>query len=207
VNWCHNLVARTFIRFVHLKTDIRGRPEILARGMNRRRVAEAANILADGFRREGSRRLVQPAKEISQIVLRIEPTEMFWEGRRLDQQEPPHVLRRKLLISLSGMVDVPIKAARVESLSISRRFMVVVEFCSRTKHLSGPEKPDPQLFAHSGYIAMWKKGRGFFEYAPLEHRKSPSRGSACFGHAKLPKLLEEEDAAVLCDGLACFRQS
>jgi hypothetical protein len=101
VNWCHNLVVRTFIRLVYLKTDIRGRPEILARGVNRRRVAEAANILADGLRHEGSRRLVQPAKEISQIVLRIELNKMFWEGRRLDQEEPSRVLRRKLLISLS----------------------------------------------------------------------------------------------------------
>jgi Potassium-transporting ATPase A subunit len=27
--------------------------------------------------------------------------EMFWQGRRLDKEEPPHVLRRKLLIGLS----------------------------------------------------------------------------------------------------------
>jgi hypothetical protein len=36
-----------------------------------------------------------------QIVLRIEPNEMFWQGRRLNKEEPPHVLRRKLLIGLS----------------------------------------------------------------------------------------------------------
>src|SRR6202007_694301 len=75
--------------------------EILARGMNRRRAAGAATIFAHCFRREGSWRLVQPAKDFIQIVLRIESNEMFWEGCRLDQEEPPHVLRRKLLIGLS----------------------------------------------------------------------------------------------------------
>src|SRR6267378_5908077 len=69
--------------------------------MNRRRAAEAATIFAHRFRRESSRRLVQPAKDYFQKVLRIEPNEMFWQGRRLDEEEPPHVLRRKLLIGLS----------------------------------------------------------------------------------------------------------
>src|ERR1700674_5823855 len=39
--------------------------------------------------------------------------------------------------ALSGMADVPIKAASAESLSISRRFIVVAEFRSRMKHLPG----------------------------------------------------------------------
>src|SRR5258708_3966058 len=69
--------------------------------MNRRRAAEAATIFAHRFRRESSRRLVQPAKDYFQIVLRIEPNEMFWQGHRLDKEERPHVLRRKLLIGLS----------------------------------------------------------------------------------------------------------
>src|SRR6202047_120357 len=68
--------------------------------INRRGAAEAPNILAHCFRGEGSGRLVQPAKDYFQIVLRIEPNEMFWQGRRLDKEEP-HVLRRKLLIGLS----------------------------------------------------------------------------------------------------------
>jgi hypothetical protein len=97
----HDLIARTVIRFVHLETDTGRRSEILARGMNRRRAAEAATILAYYFGREGSRRLVQHAKVIFQIVLRIEPNEMFWERRRLDKEEPPHVFCRKLLIGLS----------------------------------------------------------------------------------------------------------
>src|ERR1700722_4684458 len=80
VNRCHDLLARAVIRFVHLKIDVRSRPEILACGMNRRRAAEAPNIFAHRFRREGSRRLVQSAEGISQIVLRIEPNEMFWHG-------------------------------------------------------------------------------------------------------------------------------
>jgi hypothetical protein len=61
VNRCDDLVTRTVIRVVHLKIDIRRCSEILARGMNRRRAAEAAKILAQCFRRDGSRRLVQHA--------------------------------------------------------------------------------------------------------------------------------------------------
>src|SRR6267378_1054690 len=67
------LVTRPVICFVHLKIDISSRSEILARGMNRGRGAEAAPILAHCFRREGSGRLVQHAKHFSEIVLRIEP--------------------------------------------------------------------------------------------------------------------------------------
>jgi hypothetical protein len=48
--------------------------------MNRRGAAEALNILAHCFRGEGSGRLVQRAKDYLQIVLRIEPNEMFWQG-------------------------------------------------------------------------------------------------------------------------------
>jgi hypothetical protein len=101
VNRCHDLVARVVIRFVHLKADICRRSKILAPAMNRRRAAEAAAILAQCFTRDGSRCLVQPAKHYFQIVLRVEPNEMFWQGRRLDKEEPPHVLRRKLLVGLS----------------------------------------------------------------------------------------------------------
>src|SRR4051812_27299687 len=32
------------------------------------------------------------------------------------------------------MADMPVKAASNESLSVSRRFMVIAEFCSRIKH-------------------------------------------------------------------------
>jgi len=101
VNRCYDLVARTVIRPIHLKADIRGRSHILAPAVNRRRAAEAAAILAQRFRRDGSRRLVQTAKDCLQIVLRIEPNEMFWQGSRLDQEEPPHILRGKLLIGSS----------------------------------------------------------------------------------------------------------
>ena len=68
--------------------------------MNGGRAAEAATILAHCFRGEGSRRFVQPAKDFFQVVLGIEPNEMFWQGGSLDKEEPPHVPRRKLLISL-----------------------------------------------------------------------------------------------------------
>src|SRR5580692_2832874 len=34
------------------------------------------------------------------------------------------------------MADVPVKAATNESLSVSRRFMVIAECCSRMKHLT-----------------------------------------------------------------------
>src|SRR5579864_1231936 len=101
MNRCHDLVACTVIRFVHLKTDIRSGSEILAPGMNCRRAAEAANIFAHCFWLERPRRLVKPAKDYFQIVLRIESNEMFWQGRCLNKKEPPHVLGRKLLIGLS----------------------------------------------------------------------------------------------------------
>lgn len=54
VNRCHDLVARAVIRFVHLKANIRGRSHILAPAMNSRSAAEAPNIFAQCFRRDGS---------------------------------------------------------------------------------------------------------------------------------------------------------
>src|SRR4029077_20909617 len=81
--------------------NISRRSEILARGVNRRRAAEAATILANCFGREHAQRLFQGAKVIFQIVLRIQPNEMFWQGRGLDQEEPPDILRCKLSVSFS----------------------------------------------------------------------------------------------------------
>jgi hypothetical protein len=92
--------SRTVARFVHLKIDTRSRSEILASGMNRRRTAEAAEILAEYFRRDRARGLVQHVNDLFQIVLRIEPNEMFWHRCRLDKEKPPHVSRRELFVGL-----------------------------------------------------------------------------------------------------------
>jgi hypothetical protein len=84
VNRRHDLLASRVIRIVHFKTDIRRRPEILTRGMNRGRAAKAANIIAHCFRCECSRRFVQllsrSALESAFISLRTPPTKMFSDG-------------------------------------------------------------------------------------------------------------------------------
>ena len=87
MNRCYDFFSRTVVRFVHLEIDTRGRSEILASGMNRRRTAEAAEILAEYFRRDRSRSLVQPVNDLFQIVLRIELNEMFWHRCRLYKEK------------------------------------------------------------------------------------------------------------------------
>jgi hypothetical protein len=165
VNRCHDLVARTVIRIVHLKIDVRRCSEILARGMNRRRAAEAATI-PPCFGRESSRRLIQHTKAIFQILLRIEPNEMLWQGRRLDKEEPPHVLRRKLLIGVRRYI------VNVGAMSMSQTFFTPM---GKSRHRRWATRP-PRSRAPTKMVVSTVLVRTY-PTPPLIELSNPRHGS------------------------------